>query len=153
MIGIMKKFERTVENERNFEKKHILKQKDHYLQSDVLAKVAIDDGYCDKLKLIEKYLVNEKGWILDIGSNTCGEAEYLSTKGNSIICTDVNEYALDISRQRAVKYGRNHLQYVACDAHHIPIKDNSIDFVTFFNKNEQGESIPPIAEKIILLGL
>lgn len=124
-------FERTIEDERNFEKTHILKLKDHYLESDVMQKVAIDDGYRDKIKLIEQYLINEKGWILDIGSNTCGEAEYLSSKGLSIICTDVNEYALDISRQRAIKYRRNNLTYTACDAHHLPFKDNSIDFVTF----------------------
>jgi ubiquinone/menaquinone biosynthesis C-methylase UbiE len=123
-------FKRNVESERNFEKKHILKLKDHYLETDVMKKVASDDGYRDKIKLIEQYLTNENGWILDIGSNTCGESEYLSTKGLSIICTDVNEYALDISRQRATKYGRNYLKYAACDAHHFPFKDNSIDFVT-----------------------
>lgn len=126
----MSLFARTVEKERKFEKKHILKLKESYLHSDVIEKAANDEGYCSKLEQIEQYLDNESGWILDIGSNTCGEAEYLATKGYSIVCSDINEYALDISKERTIKYGRNYLNYVACDGHRLPFKDNSFNFVT-----------------------
>ncbi len=121
----------TVESERDFEKNHLLKLKQYYLDTDVLEKVATDEGYRDKLALIEKYLDGETGWILDIGSHTCGEDEYLGTKGYSIICTEINEYALDVSRTRSIQFGRDNLKYVACDGHHLPFKDNSIHFVMF----------------------
>lgn len=121
----------TVESERQFEKTHVLKLKDYYLNADVMEKAREDEGYRDKLELIDSFLAHEPGWILDIGSHTCGEAEYLSTKGYSIICTEINEYALDISKTRAIKYGRDLLKYTACDGHHMPFQDNSVQVVMF----------------------
>jgi len=121
----------SVERERHFEKNHLLKLKQYYLQTDVLEKVATDEGYRDKLNLIQRFLGQEAGWILDIGSHTCGEDEYLGTLGYQIICTEINEYALDVSRMRSIHYGRDNLKYVACDGHHLPFKDASIHFVMF----------------------
>lgn len=121
----------TVESERDFEKNHLLKLKQYYLDTDVLEKVATDEGYRDKLELIQQFLGDEQGWVLDIGSHTCGEDEYLGTKGYNIICTEINEYALDVSRMRSIQFNRDNLKYVACDGHHLPFKDNSIHFVMF----------------------
>ena len=84
----------TAEEEREFEKESILSQRSRYLVTDVMHKVSVDRGYAGKVKLIGSALGGPKGWVLHIEANTCGEAEYLTTRGYAIIATDINEIAL-----------------------------------------------------------
>jgi ubiquinone/menaquinone biosynthesis C-methylase UbiE len=122
----------AVSKERAFEKRDIALRRDRYLATDVVAKVASDAGYRAKVELIRRFLGEANGWVLDIGANTCGESEYLTAQGYSIIATDVNEYALGISKERAALYGRQPPEYVAADAHRLPLADDSVEVVVMY---------------------
>ncbi len=135
----MLRFKHTMERERAFERQHIGKQRQIYLDTDVLIKLADDDGYRRKVNLIERALAGESGWIVDVGAGTCGEDEYLATKGLRIICTDINELALALSKTRSKRFGRDHLRYVACDGQKLPFYSNTIAFVIY---NEALHHLP-----------
>ena len=83
MIKKLFNFKISADQERQWEKKHILKLKNEYLNTDVLIKYQNDLGYRLKIDLIKKFLNQYKtdGYILDIGSNTCGESEILNYEG------------------------------------------------------------------------
>ena len=124
----------SMQDERHYQRTSTSDQQNTYLDVDVVKKVQEDDGYRKKVELFEKSLLNTittNGWILDVGAGTCGEDEYLSTKCFRIICTDVNEVGLAVSRERAEKYGRPFLKYLACDGQNLPLKDGSISAVLF----------------------
>jgi len=116
-------------SERTYQKTQINKIKSRYLETDTLDKVLKDPGYRFKVELIEKELQGVSGKILDLGANTCGEAEYLVNKGFDIIAGDINECALSISSQRCKKFNYNSPNYFAFDAHRIPFEDNSFDCI------------------------
>jgi ubiquinone/menaquinone biosynthesis C-methylase UbiE len=119
----------TAAAERSYEKQHIALQRDRYMSTDVIRKVSADAGYAEKVRQIENALGGTKGWVLDIGANTCGESEFITTHGYNVIATDINEIALGISKARCAKFNRKSPQYVACDGHKLALADNSIDFV------------------------
>ena len=119
----------TAAAERSFEKQHIALQRERYMSTDVVQKVAVDAGYAEKVRQLKNALGGTKGWVLDIGANTCGESEFLTTHGYHIIATDINEIALGISKARCAKFNRKSPRYVACDAHKLALADNSINFV------------------------
>ncbi|MGO9021233.1 MAG: class I SAM-dependent methyltransferase [Syntrophobacteraceae bacterium] len=119
----------TAADERSYEKQHIESQRERYMLTDVVQKVAADAGYAEKVRQLENALGGTKGWVLDIGANTCGESEFLTTHGYHIIATDINEIALGISKARCRKFNRKSPQYVACDAHELALADNSMAFV------------------------
>jgi ubiquinone/menaquinone biosynthesis C-methylase UbiE len=116
----------TTEEEREFQRQQIGLQRERYLSTDVLDRVRYDEGYAAKVALIEGALTDVDGWILDIGSNTCGEAEVLSTRGHSLIAMDINEVALAISKERVAVFGRLGPEYVAGDAQSIPLQDGEV---------------------------
>lgn len=132
----------SLENERAFERSHVGRQQDMLLETDVLSKVARDDGYRKKVELIEEAIGDERGWILDVGAGTCGEDEYLATKGLKLICSDLNEVALAISQQRSARFGRDGLRYVACDGERLPFAEGQISLVIF---NEALHHLPNAA--------
>ena len=122
----------STEDEREFERHHIALQRDRYIATDVLEKVRIDRGYAEKVALIEGSMKGVQGWVLDVGSNTCGEAEVLSSRGYPIIAMDINEIALGISKERVRRFGRAGPEYVAGDAQCIPLQDGAISGVVCF---------------------
>jgi ubiquinone/menaquinone biosynthesis C-methylase UbiE len=117
--------------ERQFQSKSISQQRERYLSTDVLQKIQMDTGYAEKVRQVERALDSPGGLIVDIGSNTCGESEYLTTRGYPILCTDINEVALQLSQERCRKYKRKSPSYLACDAHHLPLQNGSAQFVIF----------------------
>jgi ubiquinone/menaquinone biosynthesis C-methylase UbiE len=129
----------TSEQERQFERAYICARRDRYLNTDVLQKVRTDPGYAEKVALIEKALAGTPGWILDVGANTCGESEYLTTLGYKIICNEINELALEISRERCARFGRPSPEYLACDAQYLALGDEAVSFVVF---NESLHHMP-----------
>ena len=72
----------TAAAERSYERQHIALQRERYMANDVVQKVAADAGYAEKLRQIKNALGETKGWILDIGANTCGESEFLTTQAS-----------------------------------------------------------------------
>ncbi len=122
----------STEEEREHQRHNISMQRDRYISTDVLKKVALDKGYAEKLALIEDALRGVRGWVLDVGSNTCGEAEVLSTRGYSIVAMDINEVALAISKERVKRFGRSGPEYVAGDTQSIPVQDATISAVICF---------------------
>ncbi len=135
----MKLFVRTTDEERAWEKKHILGQREKYLNTNVIQKIAEDDGYRAKVELLEAVLADEADWILDIGSNTAGECEYLVHRGHYVIATDINEFALSISKERCRRFGRKSPAYIGCDGQKLPFADESVKCVVF---NESLHHMP-----------
>jgi ubiquinone/menaquinone biosynthesis C-methylase UbiE/uncharacterized protein YbaR (Trm112 family) len=117
--------------EREFQNKNIFGQRQRYLATDVLQKISVDAGYAEKVNQVEQALAHTGGLILDIGANTCGESEYLTTRGYSIIATDINEVALGLSKERCAKFGRTAPRYIACDGHRLPLQSESVQFAIF----------------------
>ena len=118
--------------EREFERKHVWSLRERYLRTDVLKRVETDPGYRQKILLIERALRGTTGRVLDLGANTCGEAEVLSTRGYSIVALDVNDLALGISRERVAVFRGVGPTYVAGDALRLPLRNESVAFVISF---------------------
>jgi ubiquinone/menaquinone biosynthesis C-methylase UbiE len=141
----MKWLVRTTEEERAWERQHMLKQIDRYLATDVMDKISKDEGYRAKIDLVEERLTQSASWILDIGSNTAGECEYLVSRGYSIIATDINEQALLISQRRCRHFGRKAPAYVACDGQRLPFESGSVACAVF---NESLHHMPDPAASL-----
>ena len=125
----------TVEEERDFERENVRRKKDRYLEMNPMNRYRDDEFYHTKVNRVRMGIENGRdkfpdGWVLDIGGNTAGEATVLCQEGAKIIVGDINETALDISRQRVRKFELTEPKYVAMDVHHIPFVDNSIDCIT-----------------------
>ena len=136
-------FLRTTREERAFEKKGILALMDKYLATDVIEKVSRDDGYRAKVHLLENKVGQCDGFILDVGSNTAGECEYMVSRGYAIVATDINEHALSISQKRCAHFSRKAPTYVACDGVRLPFLTGSMACVVF---NESLHHMPdPLA--------
>lgn len=129
----------TTQQEREFEIAQVTRLRERYLTTDVMAKVRDDAGYAEKVALIERVLAGTDGWILDVGANTCGESEYLTARGYKMIANDVNEIALEISRERCARFGRPAPKYLPGDAQALKIKPGSVAFVVF---NESLHHMP-----------
>jgi len=128
----MRRLHITAQDERDFERRHISSLRDRYLATDVLERVQHDPGYQEKILLIEDAIRGTQGLILDVGANTCGEAEVLSTRGFSMVALDVNDVALAISQERVQKFRDVGPRYVAGDAHRIPIQSGRVEAVVCF---------------------
>ena len=129
----------TSQQEREFERAYIGARRHRYLSTDVLHKVRTDPGYAEKVALIEKAITGTRDWILDVGAFTCGVCEYLTTLGYKIFCSDINEVALEISRERCARFGRPSPEYLACDAQYLTLGDETVSFVVF---NESLHHMP-----------
>jgi len=129
----------TTAQELQFERARISRLRERYLTTDVIAKVRDDTGYAQKVSLIEKALSGTTDWILDVGANTCGESEYLTTRGYKIIANDINEVALQVSRERCARFGRPSPEYLLCDAQKLELEDSRVSFVIF---NESLHHMP-----------
>lgn len=135
----------TSKQELEFERVEITRKRDRYLITDVVQKVRNDPGYAEKVAIIERAISGTRDWILDIGSNTCGESEYLTTLGYKIICNDINEVALQVSQERCARFGRPSPRYLTCDAQNLSLDDESMSFVVF---NESLHHMPDAARAL-----
>lgn len=135
----------TSTEELKFERTQITRKRERYLNTDVVQKVRNDTGYAEKVTLIEKAISGTRDWILDIGANTCGESEYLTTRGYKIICNDINEVALQVSQERCARFGRPSPRYLPCDAQNLTLEDQSVSFVVF---NESLHHMPDAARAL-----
>jgi ubiquinone/menaquinone biosynthesis C-methylase UbiE len=137
------KFGVTAEEEMNFQKKMISSLKNEYINTDAVNKYNTDDGYkikVDDIKFfIEKY--KSDGYILDIGSNTCGESENLFHFGHKMVATDINHIALSYSKIRSKKFRDEQMDYFAIDAHKMPFKDETFDKVVAYEMLHHMEKI------------
>ncbi|MGA7921754.1 MAG: class I SAM-dependent methyltransferase [Candidatus Acidiferrales bacterium] len=129
----------TTSQEHQFERARITRLRERYLTTDVMEKVRNDPGYAQKVSLIEKALGSTTDWILDVGANTCGESEYLTTRGYKIIANDINEVALEVSRERCARFGRPSPKYLVSDAQNLKLDDSCVSFVIF---NESLHHMP-----------
>jgi SAM-dependent methyltransferase len=118
------------QQEREFERINVEGKRGRYLETNPLTRYETDVAYREKVDRIKAGLGEPNGLVLDIGGNTAGEATLLKQLGYEIIVGDINETALDISRQRVEKFGLKSPRYVALDVHHLPFKDNSFSTVT-----------------------
>lgn len=138
----------SASDERKFQNKNILAQKDRYLATDVMRKVCIDSGYAEKIHQVEAALGPPAGLVLDIGANTCGESEFLTTRGYPIVCTDINEVALGLSQERCRKFQRKSPVYMASDGHSLPLQDECVQFAIFNESLHHMESADQVLREV-----
>ncbi len=119
-----------VHDEREFERNNVQGKLAKYLQTNPMDRFEHDLSYREKVERTAEGLGKVNGFVLDIGGNTAGEATILQQKGYRMVVGDINEAALDISRQRAEKFSLISPHYVGLDAHNLPFKDGSFDSVT-----------------------
>ncbi len=124
----------SAEQERNFERKHILSQKDKYLTTNTINKYENDFGYKAKIDIVKSFLDNYKtnGYILDVGSNTSGESEILFHMGYKMVPSDINEIALSFSKIRSKEFRNEEMEYFAMDAHKLAFNNNIFDKVVAY---------------------
>ena len=120
----------SIAEERDFERENIRKKTERYLQTNPMDRFETDLPWRAKVLALEEALRDIKGLVLDIGRNTAGEASVLSQRGQRIVVSDINEYALDVSRQRVRKFGLKSPWFIGCDAHHLPFADATFSAVT-----------------------
>ncbi|MEO8350349.1 MAG: class I SAM-dependent methyltransferase [Chthoniobacteraceae bacterium] len=120
----------SVTEERDWERENIRQKTDRYLATNPMDRFETDDSYRTKVLTVDKHLQGVDGLVLDLGGNTAGEATILQQRGFDLVVADINEYALDVSRQRIEKFGLRSPQFVALDAHHLPFRDGVFAAVT-----------------------
>ena len=120
----------SVTEERDWERENIRQKTERYLSTNPLDRFEQDEAYRGKVQLVEKHLQGVQGPVLDLGGNTAGEATILQQHGFAMIVADINEYALEVSRQRVEKFGLRPPHFVALDAHHLPFADGVFAAVT-----------------------
>jgi SAM-dependent methyltransferase len=132
----------STQQEHEFARLQATRDRERILNSDAVEKVRNDPGYAEKVALIERAISGTQDWILDLGSGACGESEYLTTLGYKIICSDLNEVALQLSGERCARFGRPSPRYLPCDAQNLELDDESVSFVMF---NESLHHMPDAA--------
>ncbi len=124
----------NVGEERAFERDNVTRKRQRYLRTNPLDRMAADEGYRVKVDRMRAGLLPEtgrvRGLILDIAGNTAGEATILQQERFQFVVSDINEVALDISRERVAQFGLQSPAYVACDVHAIAFADESFSAVT-----------------------
>jgi|GEM_PF-2132094 len=125
----------TVEEERDFERENVRRKRDRYLGTNPMDRYRTDPFYALKVDRVRKGIAPASGkfpdgWILDIGGNTAGEVTVLCQEGGKFVVGDINEVALEVSRDRVRKFGLREPGYVAMDVHRIPFADDSFECVT-----------------------
>ena len=120
----------SVAEERDWERENIREKTERYLRTNPLDRFAQDESYRGKVELVERHLQGVQGLVLDLGGNTAGEATILQQHGFAMVVADINEYALDVSRQRVEKFGLRPPHFVALDAHRLPFADGVFAAVT-----------------------
>ncbi len=140
----------TREQERDFERAHVAKLTERYLATDVMERVRWDRGYAEKIEIIERFVSRERlpGPILDLGSNTAGEAEVLAQRGYPVVATDINELALALSKRRAQAFGRIGPEYYAADAHRLPFADGTFGAVVAFEVLHHFEKLEVVLREL-----
>jgi ubiquinone/menaquinone biosynthesis C-methylase UbiE len=120
----------SVSEERDWERENIREKTERYLRTNPLDRFEQDVSYRSKVELVENHLQGVQGLVLDLGGNTAGEATILQQHGFAMVVADINEYALDVSRQRVEKFGLRSPHFVALDAHRLPFRDGVFAAVT-----------------------
>jgi ubiquinone/menaquinone biosynthesis C-methylase UbiE len=124
----------NVTEEREFERDNVARKRERYLRTNPLDRFAVDPGYRAKVDRMRAGLKRNGnpicGMILDIGGNTAGEATILQQEGFNFVVGDINEIALEISRDRVRKFGLKPPGYVALDVHALPFADAVFSAVT-----------------------
>lgn len=96
------------------------------------------------LKKVEKYKIEDRN-VLDLGSGTGRNSNYLAEKGNSVIGIEISPTALEIATQRAEKANLDVDYRLGDIGSKYDIQDNCIDIildVTSSNAlNEKGREI------------
>jgi SAM-dependent methyltransferase len=139
----------TVEEERDFERTNVGAKLQRYLQTNPLDRYEKDAAYHRKINYVGDALGKINGFVLDIGGNTAGEATILQQQGYHFVVGDINEIALDISRQRVEKFQLKKLHYVALDAHHLPFDDASFSAATIIEALHHLPSYPQALREIL----
>lgn len=119
-----------VDDERQFERCNVKQKRDRYLATNPMERYETDVVYREKVDRIRAGLVGVEGFILDLGGNTAGEATILVQEGFRVVVGDINEAALDLSLQRAVRFGLARPDYVGLDVHELPFKSDAFSAVT-----------------------
>lgn len=125
----------SVAEERDFQRENVSRKLERYLQTNPMDRFERDAAYRLKVERIRNGLEKQpgrliEGLVLDVGGNTAGEATILQQQGLRYVVGDINEVALDISRQRVREFQLQSPAFVALDAHKLPFASDSFSAVT-----------------------
>ncbi|MDB4282191.1 methyltransferase domain-containing protein [Akkermansiaceae bacterium] len=125
----------NVQEERDYERGNVEAKRQRYLKLSPADRYRDDDFYRLKVDRIRTGLSRKsgelpKGYILDIGGNTAGEATVLQQEGAQFVVGDVNEIALEISKERVEHFELKKPGYCVLDVHVLPFADDSFDAIT-----------------------
>ncbi|MEN8695332.1 MAG: class I SAM-dependent methyltransferase [Akkermansiaceae bacterium] len=125
----------STSQERDFEKKNVLKKRDSYLKRNPVARLSTDKIFASKTQFFIDALTEPtgsipEGWVLDLGGNTGGEALVFQDKGVHIAVCDINEIALIVAQERARKFELPVPPVITADVHHLPLETDSFEAVT-----------------------
>lgn len=142
--------ERQIQQEVEFERRHVAGIYDDYLKSNPFERIRYDSAYARKLETISAFLgpPNDGTKVLDIGCNTGGEAIYLKNKGYDVVAGDPNDVALEIGRQRCSQFCWQSPEFVCFDAHRLPFANESFDFVVCWEMLHHLADLPVALREI-----
>jgi ubiquinone/menaquinone biosynthesis C-methylase UbiE/uncharacterized protein YbaR (Trm112 family) len=115
--------------ERDFEKRNTVGQRERYLNNNSLDRYENDAGYRGKVDLAKHFLETSDGagYVLDLGAAAAGESEILFHHGHKMVPIDVNDIALSYSKIRAKQFRNEEMPCYAADAHNLPFADETFD--------------------------
>jgi ubiquinone/menaquinone biosynthesis C-methylase UbiE len=136
--------------ERDFERRHTVGQRDRYLCNNALERYKNDGGYGEKVNLAREFLERHegKGHVLDLGAAAAGESEILFHYGHNMVPIDVNEIALSYSKIRAKKFRNEEMPCYAADAHNLPFEDGTFDKIIALEVLHHMEKIETVVSEL-----
>jgi N-acetylglucosaminyldiphosphoundecaprenol N-acetyl-beta-D-mannosaminyltransferase len=140
---------RKIQQEADFEREHITRQRDDYRESNPFERISFDEAWARKIETIRSFLgPNDGAKVLDIGCNTGGEAIYLASKGYEVVAGDPNDVALELARERCSQFHWRTPEFVCFDAHRLPFADESFDFVVCWEVLHHLADLPAALQEI-----
>src|SRR6266568_4648928 len=95
-------------------------------------KIYAEKGWVNDTTIFSQFAVEyfpEQGKLLDLGAGQGQDSRYFAKLGYEVTSTDISEFALNLSSEKAKKEGLN-IKYLEMDtAERFPFEDDSFDIV------------------------
>lgn len=95
-------------------------------------KIYAEKGWVNNTTIFSQFAVGyfpKQGKLLDLGAGQGQDSRYFAKMGYNVTSTDISDFALNLSNEKAKKEGL-HIRYLEMDtANEFPFEDNSFDIV------------------------